>query len=347
MAPATSFRQGIDVDSLLQTCTVPTVSDSVILDELDRRIVAALQIDARAPFGLIAEVLGESERKVARRTQRLLETGALHLTAFVDELATGLGLPTSLRIKAVPGAVDSVAEALAERPDTRAVVAVTGETALSCELVAGDRDSLHRALSHDLPDIPGLLECRSYPVLRHVKSIAAWQTGVLSARDAAALRGDPPVTVEAGLGDDDTALLALLTQDARSSYVDLAERLGVTPATARRRVERLLATGTVTLRAEIEPALLGYDTEMELWLDVEPARIEAVAERLAAHPTVRYCGVVAGGSAVNVIAVVDRPDGMYRFLTGVVGVERDITRSEVTVVTHAYKRGYIRKREQA
>lgn len=323
---------------------VRSMADSVTLDELDRRIVSALQIDARAPFGAIAGALGETERTVARRVQRLLESRALHLTAIADELATGLGMPTMLRIKTRPGMVDTVAEELADRPDTRAVVSVTGEIAVSCELVSADRAALHRALTRELPLISGLLECHSYPVLKHVRATAAWQTGLLAPGIRAALAAahprlaGPPV-----LDADDAALLALLVEDARSSYVEIAERLGVTPGTARRRVERLLGTGLVALRAEIEPALLGFDTEIELWLDVEPSHIDEVAQRLAAHDAVRYCGVVAGVSAVNVIAVTAGHEATYAFLTGVVGVGRDISRSEVTVITHAYKRGYIRK----
>ncbi|MYR89980.1 AsnC family transcriptional regulator, partial [Streptomyces sp. SID685] len=40
-------------------------------DELDRRLVHALQIDGRAPFSTIAEALGVSDRTVARRYARL------------------------------------------------------------------------------------------------------------------------------------------------------------------------------------------------------------------------------------------------------------------------------------
>ena len=38
-----------------------------MLDQLDRQLVRALQLDPRAPFSLIAEVLGVSEQTVARR----------------------------------------------------------------------------------------------------------------------------------------------------------------------------------------------------------------------------------------------------------------------------------------
>ena len=53
------------------------VLESAVLDHLDRQIVRALQIDPRAPFSRIAEVLGVSEQTVARRYRRLRGDGYL------------------------------------------------------------------------------------------------------------------------------------------------------------------------------------------------------------------------------------------------------------------------------
>jgi DNA-binding Lrp family transcriptional regulator len=47
------------------------MSSPPLLDELDRRIVGALQIDGRASWRRIAEVLGEPERTIARRGSAL------------------------------------------------------------------------------------------------------------------------------------------------------------------------------------------------------------------------------------------------------------------------------------
>ena len=46
------------------------------LDALDLKLLHALQIDGRAPFSRIAEVLGVSDQTVARRFRRLRTTAA-------------------------------------------------------------------------------------------------------------------------------------------------------------------------------------------------------------------------------------------------------------------------------
>ncbi|MFG1908252.1 Lrp/AsnC family transcriptional regulator [Kribbella sp. NPDC048928] len=51
-------------------------------DELDRGLLHARHLDARAPFRRLGEVLGVSDQTVARRYARLRESGALRVTAL-------------------------------------------------------------------------------------------------------------------------------------------------------------------------------------------------------------------------------------------------------------------------
>ncbi|MGW4028713.1 Lrp/AsnC family transcriptional regulator [Streptomyces sp. NPDC004838] len=318
------------------------------LDSLDRRIVAALQIDARLPYGSLAQALGEVERTVARRVQRLVDADALRFTAFVDELRTGLGQSVNLRIRVEPGSADQVAQALALRTDTRWVAVITGEADVSCELVADGRAALHRVVSEELPAIPGVRSTHSYPVLRHLKPTTAWHAGLLTPKEAEAVSSGRAAAPDSGvrveLQPSDHRLIELLVENARYSWVELAERLGVVPATARRWTERLLGSGAVALRAEIEPELLGYAVETELWLETAPSAIEPTAAALALHPAVRYCGVVVGGQAVNILAVLPAMDDLFDFQVEVLGRLPGLVRCEATLVTRAHKRGFVVKR---
>jgi DNA-binding Lrp family transcriptional regulator len=321
------------------------VQNSVTLDDLDHRIVASLQVNARASFPAIAAVLGEQERTVARRAERLLDTGAVRLTAFIDELQTGLGQPVALRITVQPGAMDEVADQLCARPDTRAVMAVTGDADLGCELVAADKPTLHRVLATELPAIKGIRRTRTYAVLRHVKPTSEWRLPMLTAAQAGALTGGTSRARQAGrveLSPSDVALLDALRSNARQSYVELGERLGVTSTTARRRLDRLLESGAVALRASVEPSLLGLPIEADVWLRVRPNAIEQAATRLARYAEVTYCGVVAGAYGLELILALPDLARLYSFSAEVIAAEPDVRDSEPTLVTHTYKRGYLR-----
>ncbi|OKH93519.1 Lrp/AsnC family transcriptional regulator [Streptomyces uncialis] len=323
------------------------MTESDTLDSLDRRIVAALQIDARLPYGTLAQALGEVERTVARRVQRLLDSGALRFTAFVDELRTGVGQSVNLRVEVEPGSADRVAGALAQRRDTRWVAVVTGDADVSCELVADGRAALHRVVSEELPSIPGVRSTRSFPVLRHVKPTTAWHADLLTAPETAAVTSGAVAVSDQGgrteLQPTDHQLIELLVENARYSWVELAERLGVVPATVRRWTERLLSGGAVALRAEIESALLGYAVEAELWMETAPSEIEPVTAALAPHPAVRYCGVVVGKQAVNIHVVLPAMDDLFDFQVGVLGRLPGLVGCEATLVTRAHKRGFVVK----
>lgn len=321
-----------------------------ISDILDRQIIAALQVNARASFPTIAAALDEQERTVARRAQRLLDTGAVHLIAFVDELKTGLGQPVSLRIMVRPGATDAVAQALCARPDTRTVMAVTGDADICCELVATDKSTLHRVLNRDLPAITGIEHTRTYAVLHHVKPTSAWRLPVLTSAQTRMLRGSrvrlrDEVRLE--LSSEDLELLEALHGNARCSYVELGNQLGVTATTARRRLNRLLASGVVSLRASVEPELLGLQVEADVWLRIRPDAVAKTAHRLARRAEVTYCGVVAGTYGLELLLALPDIDRLHTFITDVIAAQPEVLDSEPTLITRTYKRGYLATSEAA
>ena len=100
-------------------------------DELDRQLVHALQINGRAPFSAIAEVLGVSDRTIARRYARLRSVGGLRVLGGIDSTALGAVL-WLLRVRCAPTAAVAVAEALARRPDTSWVSLTSGGTEITC-----------------------------------------------------------------------------------------------------------------------------------------------------------------------------------------------------------------------
>lgn len=114
----------------------------------------------------------------------------------------------------------------------------------------------------------------------------------------------------------DWKLLALLQGDASLSNQDLAERAGVSPPTALRRVRRLhregLVTRTVALLDEDRLAAVqghGLTALAEVTLDRQGAEHQAAFERRAvADAAVRQCWRVAPGpDFVLVLRVHDMP----------------------------------------
>ncbi|MCX4662622.1 AsnC family transcriptional regulator [Streptomyces sp. SID4919] len=64
------------------------------------------------------------------------------------------------------------------------------------------------------------------------------------------------------LNDLDEAIVHALAQDARRSYADIGQQVGLSAPAVKRRVDRLRATGAITgFTVRVDPAAMGWETE--------------------------------------------------------------------------------------
>jgi DNA-binding Lrp family transcriptional regulator len=310
------------------------------LTDLDRMVVAALQVNPRASWNRIARALGVSESTVSRRANRLLAAGEVRVSAVPDPIRCGLGFPVLMQLECAPGAAESVAEELAGRADVRFLAVLTGGFDLVLEAIVPTRSDLSRILVREFNQVPGITRTTTAAVIRNFKTSYDWSRALLG---PAAAELDPSPREELtrdGLDEVDRQLIQLLSADARASAADLAEPLGVSESSVRRRVEALAGSGTVHFGAFVEPARMGFDAPVFLWLDVELSALEQVAAELGRHPEVRYLSATAGATNIAAEVVLADLDGVYDFMTGVVGTLPGIRRSEVTLEVNAIKRGF-------
>ncbi|MFE2720853.1 Lrp/AsnC family transcriptional regulator [Kitasatospora sp. NPDC059327] len=346
-----------------------TADPDTVLDLLDRRLVCALQLDGRAETGRIAEVLGVSARTVTRRLARLRQAGLLRVVRLpeVEDAAVGALL---LRVRVLRGKVDTIAQALADRPDVPFVDVMLGGQEVGAVMLsdAGSRD---RLLYGQLPATAAVTETTTYTVLHAFSDAGQWQAGYLDEAEVAALtppgpgaEAAPEPESEPGPGPDpapdpapdprstppaarsrenpppdalDRALLARLSVDARQSHAALAAAVGAPESTVRRRLHRLAAAGLLRTHATVDPRLLGMAVDANLWLDVPPGRLAEVGAALARHPQVH--GVFATSGPTNLLATLFCADhgGLYRFLTDTLG-PLGVDRAETAIVARAVKR---------
>lgn len=94
----------------------------------------------------------------------------------------------------------------------------------------------------------------------------------------------------------DERIIALLRDDARSSYADIGHRVGLSAPAVKRRVDRMRASGMITaFTAVVDPVALGWTTEayVELYCrgKTQPAEIAAAVSRF---PEVVSASTVTG-----------------------------------------------------
>lgn len=287
------------------------------LDDVDRGLVHALQLDGRAPFSAIAAALNVSEHTVARRYRRLREAGLLRVVGAVN--GTRLGYTSwTVRIRCTPDAALPIAAALTRRDDTFWVHILSGGTELSCNLQprsAEDRDAL---LLTKLPRTTRVLGITAHAVLGSYADPMGWPgLAFLPESKAKGLRPEPPEpsldVVE--LADGDRAILDRLAVDGRSSHTELAMASGWSESTVRRRLEQLRREGVLMYDVDIAPATLGFTAEARLWLSVRPSALADTAKALAEHPEVSFAAITTGPTNLMATVHCRRSDELARYLT--------------------------------
>ncbi len=112
----------------------------------------------------------------------------------------------------------------------------------------------------------------------------------------------------------DYRIMHLLNQDARCPASEIARLTGAKERTIRNRIDRLVALGALRLTAVVDPSTFGYQTSVDIFLQVDLEREAEVVDCLLHMPEISY---LAYGQGTNEISIEARFKGnaeMYDFL---------------------------------
>jgi DNA-binding Lrp family transcriptional regulator len=187
--------------------------ETPLIDAIDRQIIHILTIEPRASFRTVADVAGISDQTAARRYRRMAESAGLRVLGVPDGSRLGW-TDWFLRLQTTPGGADSIAEALARRPDTRWVHLASGGTEIICTLQARTEEQRDALFLRGLPGSRRVVQITAHSIL-HDFTPGPWReaTRALSPAQLEKLRHHAP--------QDLTARGSLLPEDEPA-----AERTG-------------------------------------------------------------------------------------------------------------------------
>jgi Lrp/AsnC family transcriptional regulator for asnA, asnC and gidA len=141
------------------------------VDDLDRRIIEALQANGRESFRRIAVRLGVSEATVRARYQRLTGEGILQVVGVTNPL--GLGFDQALVGVKTSGPPDAVADAIARWPEADYVIVTAGQFDIVVEVVAADRREL-LDITNRMRALDGVVSTETFFYLEMWKQLYDW-----------------------------------------------------------------------------------------------------------------------------------------------------------------------------
>lgn len=100
----------------------------------------------------LAEQIGMSSPSVTERIHKLEDTGAIRgYTIVFDPTVFGLGITAHVRVRAMPGESNRVAQMLIDTPEIVEADHVTGEDCFLAKVIVSDLQALETVIDRFLP----------------------------------------------------------------------------------------------------------------------------------------------------------------------------------------------------
>ena len=143
------------------------------LDETDKAIIRALQIDGRTPYSKLGPAVGLSQAAARQRVQRLIDRGVMQVVAVTDPATLGFAIQAMVAVS-VTGDVRLVAAALEPLSEVEYVVITAGRFDLLVEVVCTDQSHLLDLVNDQIRAIAGVTSTEVFTYMRLVKQTYSW-----------------------------------------------------------------------------------------------------------------------------------------------------------------------------
>ncbi|GAA3475911.1 Lrp/AsnC family transcriptional regulator [Streptomyces yanii] len=191
------------------------------MDDIDARLIHALQANGRMPAVELAKVAGVSRAAASQRLERLLLEGSLQIAVLPNRQVDGRQWAAHVLARPSAGAANPV-QHLAAHPAVGFLSVASGDFGLVAEIRASDFTTLAAEIS----------AVRENPAIERISASIYFEVRL----DRLALNDEMAFVPD----QIDRELIALLMHDGRRNYSSLAKALGMSTNAVRNRTLRLI-----------------------------------------------------------------------------------------------------------
>ena len=142
------------------------------------------------------------------------------------------------------------------------------------------------------------------------------------------------------LDDIDRSIITYLQYDGRTPYTQIAEELGITETTVRRRVKRLITEGLMQIVAVVEPQNMGIEEAAMIGISVQANSVSSIADEIAKLPEVTYLFQAAGEYDLIAEVFCQDRDHFVAFLNDKLQQIEGIERTQSFMILKLHKLSY-------
>ncbi|MBL0372247.1 Lrp/AsnC family transcriptional regulator [Rhizobium sp. KVB221] len=160
------------------------------MDALDRKIVAALEADARISFMALAEQVGLSKTPCWKRVKALEDAGIIRgYTTRLDPAKLGFGIEAFVQASVEFELSEAFELAVLKEPFILSCHATTGEADYLLHIVAADMIALDHVLRKEISRLPGVRRTVTSMATREIKGAVSYSDAMRRAHGAGRLAG--------------------------------------------------------------------------------------------------------------------------------------------------------------
>jgi Lrp/AsnC family leucine-responsive transcriptional regulator len=286
------------------------------LDEIDRKIVGALEKNAYLSSIELSKLLGICAPTIRRRVNRLIKNDIIRIQAVQINRAR-TSLTVSMLLKVESSAINRTADLLAGQPEVGFLVLSAGYYNIIILSWFETMEAYSRFLNTVLYPMKGILEMDTLICTEYRKY------GFLKMHDAA----NPIKPAIKPVDEIDMKIIQALEKDAHQNSTKLAKILNISAPTVRRRINDLLDNNIIHIQA-FPNLRMGKTIAAVIALKVESGALNRIADYLSGMDQVRQVLLYAGTYDIGIWAWFESIEEFSEFLNNVLnpleGVEKKV-----------------------
>ena len=140
------------------------------------------------------------------------------------------------------------------------------------------------------------------------------------------------------IDDTDKEILGILTNNARTPFLNIAKQLRVSESTIRKRVNNLENKGVIKkYTVLIEPSKIGYGSVAIVGIDVAPEKFLDVSNKLTKFDNVKFVATTTGDHMIMTEIWMDKASELRDFISDKIEKIDGVTRTCPAIINERLK----------
>lgn len=276
------------------------------LSDQDLDLINLLQWAPRITWGEAAEILEAHPTTLAGRWEKLRTSGLAWLTAQVSR-SDSRNLLSFQELSCDAQQWGQVVEELVAMPEVLSVEAFGREPDLGLTVVSRDLQSLSHVIEERISRVQGVVKIHNMISTKLHRAGDKWRLDRLTEeqiRAAQAWVAAEQESLPAGgtpLTEDQRPVIEALMLDGRASAAEIARTTGLHPATARRYLHKVLASGLLSIRCDLNQQWSAAPITTQWFTRLDANQHEAAADALSQDPRTRVVSSITGRANLMVV----------------------------------------------